>query len=78
MTEDRLMIFIDGQNLMGGARSLGVMVDTVKLTNVLAEGRILKRVYYYNSIPPNPSNDPELKKTYVFSWPGLILASGDC
>ncbi len=62
MTEDRLMIFIDGQNLMGGARKLHALVDSVKLTNTLAEGRKLKRVYYYNSIPPNPNNDPELKK----------------
>ncbi len=63
MTEDRLMIFIDGQNLMGGARKLRASVDCVKLRDVLAEGRKLKRVYYYNSIPPNPNNDPELKKT---------------
>ena len=63
MAEDRLMIFIDGQNLMGGARKLKVSVDCVKLRDVLAKGRKLKRVYYYNSIPPNPNNDPELKKS---------------
>ncbi len=62
MTEDRLMIFIDGQNLMGGARKLHVQVDCVKLRDALAEGRKLKRVYYYNSIPSNPNNDLELKK----------------
>ncbi len=56
------MIFIDGQNLMGGARKLHVQIDCVKLRDVLAEGRKLKRVYYYNSIPPNLNNDPELKK----------------
>jgi uncharacterized LabA/DUF88 family protein len=33
-----------------------------QLRDVLAKGRKLKRVYYYNSIPPNPNNDLELKK----------------
>jgi len=62
MAEDRMMIFIDGQNLLRGASKLGEQVDCVKLAEVLAEGRKLKRVYYYNSIPSNPGNDEDLKK----------------
>lgn len=61
MTEDRLMIFIDGQNLMHGASNLGEQVDCTKLVEMLSEGRKLKRAYYYGSIPPNPNNDAALK-----------------
>lgn len=64
MTEDRVMIFIDGQNLMGGANSLErpIQVDCVKLAKELTGGRKLKRVYYYGSIPSNPNSDPELSR----------------
>jgi len=44
MAEDRLMIFIDGSNLEGGANEFGTQVDTVKLVNVISEGRKLKRI----------------------------------
>ena len=55
--EDRLMIFIDGSNLEGGANEFGTQVDCVKLVKMLSEGRKLKRAYYYGSIHPNPNND---------------------
>ena len=47
MAEDRVMIFIDGQNLMGGANSLDkpIQIDCVKLEKELTGGRKLKRVY---------------------------------
>lgn len=57
MPEDRLMIFIDGSNLDGGASGFGKQVDCIKLVKVLSEGRNLKRAYYYGSIHPNPNND---------------------
>jgi len=60
MAEDRLMIFIDGQNLMHGAKNYGVQVDSVKLVEALSEGRKLKRAYYYGSIPTNSNNDGAL------------------
>ncbi len=60
MSEDRLMIFIDGSNLDGGANDFGIQVDCVKLVKVLSEGRKLKRPYYYGSIHPNPTNDPAI------------------
>jgi len=60
MTEDRLMIFIDGSNLEGGANEFGTQVDCVKLVKVLSEGRKLKRAYYYGSIHPNPNKDAEI------------------
>lgn len=62
MVEDRLMIFIDGSNLDGGAGEFGTQVDCVKLVKVLSEGRKLKRAYYYGSLHPNPDNDPEITK----------------
>ncbi len=62
MAVDRLMIFIDGQNLMHGASSFGMQVDSVKLVNALSEGRKLKRAYYYGSIPTNPNNDQALNE----------------
>jgi uncharacterized LabA/DUF88 family protein len=62
MAEDRIMIFIDGQNLMHGASNFGVHVDSVKLVEVLSEGRKLKRAYYYGSIPANPNDDEILKE----------------
>lgn len=58
---DRLMIFIDGQNLMHGANNLGIKIDPVKMIRVLSDGRKLKRAYYYGSIPTNPNNDEGLK-----------------
>jgi uncharacterized LabA/DUF88 family protein len=61
MTEDRLMIFIDGQNLMHDASNLGEQVDATKLVEMLSEGRKLRRAYYYGFIPPNPDNDAALK-----------------
>ena len=51
MTEDRLMIFIDGENLMYGAGNFGIRVDFDRLVNFLSEKRSLKGKYYYNSIP---------------------------
>jgi uncharacterized LabA/DUF88 family protein len=59
--DDRLMIFIDGQNLLHGASNFGVQVDSVRLREVLSEGRKLKRAYYYGSIPAN-SNDDALRE----------------
>jgi len=60
MAEDRLMIFIDGSNLDGGANQFGTQVDSIKLVKVLSLGRKLKRAYYYGSIHPNPNNDAEI------------------
>lgn len=60
MTEDRLMIFIDGSNLEGGANEFGTQVDCVKLVKEISMGRKLKRAYYYGSIHPNPEKDPQI------------------
>jgi Uncharacterized conserved protein len=61
MTADRVMIFIDGQNLLHGAKNFGEQVDCVKLREELTAGRKLKRAYYYGSIPSNPDNDARLR-----------------
>jgi uncharacterized LabA/DUF88 family protein len=68
MPEDRLMIFIDGSNLDGGATGLGKQVDCIKLVKVLSEGRKLKRAYYYGSIHPNPNNDEEIAAIVNKKW----------
>lgn len=60
MIEDRLMVFIDGSNLEGGANNFGTQIDCVKLVKELSVGRKLKRAYYYGSIHPNPTGDAEI------------------
>jgi len=68
MPEDRLMIFIDGSNLDGGASGLGKQVDCIKLVEALSEGRNLKRAYYYGSIHPNPDNDAAIAESVNKKW----------
>lgn len=63
MSEDRLMIFIDGPNLEGGASDFGKQVDCIKLVKVLSEGRKLKRAHYYGSLHPNPDNDTTIAES---------------
>ena len=63
MTDDRLMIFIDGSNLEGGANDFGTQVDCIKLVKLLSEGRKLKRAYYYGSLHPNPDEDAAIAES---------------
>lgn len=67
--QDRVMIFIDGQNLLHSAQqfSSGYKIDLIKLRDYLIGDRKLIRAYYYGSIP---SEDEERitaqKKFYHF------------
>ncbi|HIC97261.1 MAG TPA: NYN domain-containing protein [Aquificaceae bacterium] len=58
MSEDRLMIFIDGSNLFHGIRHLNVKIDYVKLVEFLRESRRLVRAYFYTAVP----QDKDVKK----------------
>ena len=62
MVDNRVMIFIDGENLFYAIRDYNkdkdasVKIDYVKLVKVLAGDRYLKRAYFFGSIPPNPTS----------------------
>lgn len=58
MSEDRLMIFIDGSNIFHGIRHLNVKIDYVKLVEFLRESRRLVRAYFYTAVP----QDKDVKK----------------
>lgn len=63
MTDNRVMVFIDGSNLYKRTKSLineGNQVDIKKLTSKLLGKRKLERIYYYNTY--SPSEDPEVQK----------------
>jgi len=48
---------------MGGAyRFGGIKIDYLKLAEFLSRNRKLECVNYYNSIPNNPENDPDIQK----------------
>jgi uncharacterized LabA/DUF88 family protein len=58
MSDERVMVFIDGSNLLHCAKTYGggVKLDYRKLVDVLVGDRNLVRPYFYGSIatPPNP------------------------
>jgi len=68
MPYDRVMVFIDGANLFHGSRNYGKQIgeyykyDIRKLVLILVENRSLGRVYYYNSLPPEPLDEESVKK----------------
>ncbi len=51
MTDERVMIFIDGSNLFHGIRYLNIKVDYSKLIEFLRESRRLVRAYFYTAVP---------------------------
>lgn len=57
MTDDRLMIFIDGENLMYGANYFNIRIDFDKLVSFLSGKRTLSGKFYYNSIPSSQDGD---------------------
>jgi uncharacterized LabA/DUF88 family protein len=48
---ERLMIFIDGENLFRSSRDEGIKISFSKLIGFLSRGFNLIRVYYYTGIP---------------------------
>lgn len=58
MSDERLMIFIDGSNLFHGIRHLNIKIDYGKLVEFLRESRRLVRTYFYTAVP----QDKDIKK----------------
>ena len=54
MTQDRVMVFIDGSNLFWACRELSFKIDLKKLVDELVKGRSLLRPCYYCAIPEHP------------------------
>ena len=48
-SDERVCVFIDGQNLYHSQKQEGVGIDYLKLKDFLADGRRLVRPYYYSS-----------------------------
>lgn len=60
--KEKLMIFIDGENLFNAIREEKVRIDFQKLVDVLSKNFNLIRVYYYTGVP-NIRNWDEEKET---------------
>lgn len=50
-TKEKLMIFIDGRNIVKGSNKEGIKVSYSKLINFLSKDFNLIRTYYYTGIP---------------------------
>lgn len=59
--EDRIAIFIDGENIHYSAKHLNMRLDYLKLCNRLANGRRLVRSYFYTAV----SNQSEGKIDFI-------------
>lgn len=53
LSNERVVIFIDGANLFYSALKLGIEVDYAKLLCHLTQGRRLVRAYFYTGVDPN-------------------------
>ena len=64
--QERLMIFIDGENLFNAIRENNFKIDYQKLTHFLSKGFNLIRVYYYTGVPTLKSwnKNKETKKEF--------------
>jgi len=51
-SSDKIMIFIDGSNLLHSGMRNNLKIDILKLINLLTGDRNLRRVYYYASHKP--------------------------
>lgn len=51
MAEEKIMIFIDGANIMKSAARKGMKIDYLKLKDILTAGRKLIRAYFFDAIP---------------------------
>jgi uncharacterized LabA/DUF88 family protein len=62
--EQRIIIFIDGNNLYHGLKTVlgNAKIDFAKFINKLSVGRRLLRTYYYNA-PVSQSENPERAKS---------------
>jgi uncharacterized LabA/DUF88 family protein len=49
MSDERVCIFVDGENLFHSQKRQGIEVDYLKLKEILADGRKLVRPYYYGT-----------------------------
>ncbi|MGC8852405.1 MAG: NYN domain-containing protein [Hydrogenobacter sp.] len=62
MSDERVVLFIDGSNLFHAIRYLNVKIDYQKLVEFLTESRRLIRAYFYGAIPQEKDvkkNTPE-------------------
>lgn len=51
MMNEKIMIFIDGANIMKSARRMKIKIDYLKLTDKLKDGRKLIRTYFFDAVP---------------------------
>ena len=63
---EKLMIFIDGENLFNALKDYKIKIDFQKLVNLLSRDFNLTRVYYYTGVPTrkNWDKNKETKKEF--------------
>ena len=69
MDRDKVMMFIDGENLFYGCKNYGkerdgktFKIDLAKMRDALVGDRILRRAYFYGSIPSDPRSEEEKER----------------
>jgi len=62
--KEKVMIFIDGMNLMYSARAHGIKVNYRNLADILANGRYLVRPYLYQGIDDDPERQDRDEKFF--------------